>query len=608
LLLQKLDPFFDYYQRELTYLRHSGGQFAQDYPKIAKRLDLSGAESSDPHVERLLESFAYLTARLQRDIDDQYPRFTEALLGVLYPQFVDPIPSFAIAHFEISADQGKITTPLNVPRHAKVFSRAATGESCHFRTGYDLDLTPVDIESATLLDTIVLGEALQNQLKSSKALRLRLVSKTGTFREMGLERLRVHIAGNPLIKNALYEGIFAQEVQIALQAATPTPGPVIGNFPAGTLRPVGFGPGEDVLPFPTQTHPGYRLLLEYFHYPEKFFFFDIKHKNLALDAKEMDIYFSFCEEVPISDRDVSHANFLLRCAPIINLFHKITEPIRLDHRSVDYRLIPDVKLEKTTEIHSILEVSAAIDREKEVEKFMPYFSYNHQLSEKGHKAFWHARRTPAQRTGVTGTDMYLSFVDFDFSPLKPVTHTVYAKSLCTNRDLASQIPPGGELYPEEKIPASRVFVLDRPTRQVYPPSDGQTQWRLISQMSLNHLCLSGGEDALRALKEVIRLYANIERERTIPELDAITGLKTQLVTRRFGTDAWRGFAQGTKISLTFGQDNYHDLGAFVFSTVLNHFFSLFASVNSFTELEVFNERYKGTWKTWQPTSGNKALL
>ena len=204
--------------------------------------------------------------------------------------------------------------------------------------------------------------------------------------------------------------------------------------------------------------------------------------------------------------------------------------------------------------------------------------------------------------------MHLSFVDFDFTPLKPVTHTIFARSLCTNRNLAEQIPSGGQLHAEDKIPVTRIFVLDRPRKQIYPPRDGQTQWRLISQLSLNHLALSGGEGALRALKEVIRLYANIERERTIPELDAITDMSTTLVTRRFGVDAWRGFAQGTKITLTFGQDEYHDIGAFVFASVLNHFFSLFASVNTFTQLEVLNNRYKGTWKTWKPTAGNRVLV
>ncbi len=606
--LKKLDPFFDYYQRELTYLRHSGARFAQQYPKIARRLDLSATDSSDPHVERLLESFAYLTARLQRDIDDQYPRFTEALLGVLYPQFVDPIPSFAIAHFDMVPEQGKITAPLTVPRHTKVFSRSKTGEACHFRTAYDLDLTPLHIDQAELVETSSLDAEVARHIGSSRALRLRVSSQTGTFREMTLERIRFHITGNALVKNALYEGIFAQEVRAVFQPIAPHKGPAIGNLPSKCVHAVGFDEGEDVLPYPAHAHPGYRLLMEYFHYPEKYFFFDIKSPLLAQNTTQMDIFLSFCEEVPINGRDVTRANFMLRCAPIINLFHKITEPIRLDHRSVEYRLIPDVKLEKTTEIHSILEVTAAIDQERDVEKFMPYFSYNHQLSEKGHKCFWYARRVETEKDHIPGTDMYLSFVDFDFTPLQPVSQTIYAKSLCTNRGLANQIPAGGDLYAEEKIPASRIYVLDRPTKQIYPPRDGQTQWRLISQLSLNHLSLSGEGDGLRALKEVIRLYANIEKERIIPELDAITNLSTSVVTRRFGVEAWRGFAQGTKIDLTFAQDDYHDLGAFMFASVLNHFFSLFSAINSFTELEIFNDNYKGTWKKWQPTSGNQVLL
>lgn len=605
--MEKLDPFFDYYQRELTYLRHSGSRFAQQYPKIAKRLDVGPSESSDPHVERLLESFAYLTARLQRDIDDQFPRFTEALLGVLYPQFTNPVPPFTIARFETSPKQGKLTSAFTLPRGTKLFSRAQTGEVCNFCTGWDFDLVPATITHAAVLPTAVI-EAGRGMMRSSKSLNLRLTTQGTTFKAGGIKKLRVHIAGNKLLRNTLYEAIFAQEMQVVL---VPRDGVLKGQaipLGASSLKQVGFAEEEAVLPFPSHSHPGYRLLMEYFYYPENFFFLDIEHEALAVEAKEVDLYITLSDETILNPNDVSHHNFLLGCVPIINLFHKITEPIRLDHRSVEYRLIPDQRLEKHTEIHSILSVSAAIDGSKEVEHFMPYFSYNHQMTEKGHKSFWHARRVETSRPEMMGTDVHLSFVDFDFVPIKPVSHTLFARTLCTNRGLAQDLAAGTTLFAEDSIPASKMYLLDRPSRQAYPPRDGQTQWRLISQLSLNHLAITGGQEGLRALKEMIRLYANLEKERRVPELDALIEMKTQRVTRRFGRDAWRGFTEGTKISLRFDLETYHDLEAFVFSSVLNHFLSLFSAVNSFTELEIYNTSYKDVWKKWEPQSGNKVLL
>ncbi len=605
--MEKLDPFFDYYQRELTYLRRSGSHFAQQYPKIAKRLDVGPSDSSDPHVERLLESFAYLTARLQRDIDDQFPRFTEALLGVLYPQFVNPVPPFAIARFETSPHKGKLTSAVTIPKGTKLFSRAETSEVCHFQTGWAFDFVPASLTHADVLSTNTL-EGARQFLNSSRSLQLKLASNSGTFQDMNLKTLRVHIAGNKLMKNTLYEAIFSQNMQVVL---VPRDGPQKGNpvvLGPDALKQVGFEEEEAVLPYPAQSHPGYRLLMEYFYYPEKFFFFDIESKKLGIDAKEIDIYLSLSDQVTINPTDVSHSNFLLGCVPVINLFHKITEPIRLDHRSVEYRLIADQRLEKHTEIHSILSVSAAIDGSETVERFMPYFSYNHQMSERGHKSFWHARRLASKKPDIPGTDLHLSFVDFDFNPVKPVTHTLFARTLCTNRALARELSAGTTLFAEESIPASKLYILDRPTRQVYPPRDGQVQWRLISQLALNHLALTGGEEGLCALKEIIRLYANLDRERLIPELDALTKMETTRVTRRFGQDAWRGFSEGTQVSLTFDLEKYHDLGAFVFSSVLNHFFSLFTAVNTFTELEIYNANYKDVWKRWDPQSGNKVLL
>jgi type VI secretion system protein ImpG len=218
------------------------------------------------------------------------------------------------------------------------------------------------------------------------------------------------------------------------------------------------------------------------------------------------------------------------------------------------------------------------------------------------------RRLPTNRLDVPGTDIHLSFVDFNFDPLDPPTETIYAKVLCTNRQLAPQIPAGGLLWGEEKLPVDEIQCLKRPTAPIYPPMDGSIQWRLISQLSLNHLSLTGGEKALTSLKELMRLYGSFDQQRVIPELDMLIDLKSETVVRRFGMEAWRGFAEGTKIQLLFDPKESIEGSGFLFAMLLNYALPMFANMTSFTELEISKTTLEEIWKRWKPRSGTRPLL
>jgi type VI secretion system protein ImpG len=602
--MRKLDPFFDYYQRELNYLRYAGAQFARKYPKIARRLDLTGTQSADPHVERLLESFAYLTARLQRDIDDQFPRFSEALLGVLYPQFVHPIPSCTIARFEANTQGGKATSHTRIDRHMPLFTRTNDGTVCHFRTVYPVELLPITISRVE----VVFGsshERLPVVLQSSQLLRIHMKSLAGTFAEMNLSRLRFYIAGNRLVKTTLLESLLTAQMPLVIEHHTSDMAQVI---PPSALRHVGFAEGEEVLPWPVQAHPAYRLLFEYFHFPEKFFFIEIEDRALAMDTSDMVLLLPLHPRTPINPKDVGTNNIVLGCTPIVNLFPKTTEPLVLTHRSYEYRLVADQRLENSTEIYAIQEVIAAFDGQNKTETYMPYFSYNHYQHKNQQKMFWIARRTAVNRLDFGGTDVFLSFVDFAFNPAMPPEQTLYAKVLCTNRSLATHIPPGSVFYPEGTAAVQRITCLDRPSPQGYPVMDGERQWRLISHLCLNHLALSGGQAAVETLKEILYLYAEFGDAQVIPEIHALQEITLQSITRRFRKEAWRGFAQGTKITLTFETAEMMEGSVFMLASILNHFFALMASVNSFTELEVHRSSQEGVWFKWPPLIGKKVLL
>tara|TARA_R110000787_G_scaffold86057_11_gene183425 strand:- start:41235 stop:43046 length:1812 start_codon:yes stop_codon:yes gene_type:complete len=594
----------DHYQRELSYLRHSGAAFAQRYPKVANRLQLSGDESPDPHVERLLESFAFLTARLQQNVENDFPEITTALLGVLFPQFTTPIPAMTVAKFEVDPEQAKITSGHPIARETQLFAETGQGIVCRFRTCYPVTLWPVKISQAVFEPTDKY-DFLDDAPDIATVLRLRVETLGDPLSDLEMTSLRFYLNGVPTTTSDIYELLFAHLKRVAVlvdDEKRPR------YLPDSVVRPVGLEQDEAVMPYPDQGHPGYRLLMEYFSYPEKFHFFDVDGLDTSKVSKHFDILFLLDQPKP-RRLSLAEDTFQLGCAPVINLFRKTSEPIRLDHRRTEYRLSPDLRREDTTEIHSIERVSASSDASTELEIVAPYFAYDHHMEGAGQESFWFARRRYSSREDIRGTEMHVSFVDLDMDPSEPPSQTVFAHTLCTNRLLAEQVPPGAELHIEETVPVKYIKCLHAPTPPRYPPMGGDTYWRLISHLSLNYLSLSeGGPKALAALREILKLYSFNETSAVHQQINGIREMTCRKVVRRTGEDAWRGFARGTAIELLFDESNFVGSSAFLLASVLNRFFGMYASCNSFTELAITSRDRDGIWKKWQPVAGTESLL
>ncbi len=600
----------EYYQRELTYLRKMGAEFADQYPKVAGRLELGSDRSPDPHIERLIESFAFLTARIQYNLESEFPRLSAALLGVLYPQFLNPVPSMTVAQFEVDPGQIKLTSRYSILRHTPLFAKTEQGHKCQFRTCYPVELWPVEITRAEFISPDKYD--FINEPNVLTVLRLRIESQTGSFDELPIPRLRFYLNGERMLVNSLYELLFGNTVNVAvLTEKSGQPAFLTKN----SILPVGFGTDEGVLPYPGNAHAGYRLIQEYFTFPEKYLFFDLNlqrgGESNAHHISSAGAYFDILimTDLPKSRMVIDKDTFCLGCTPIINLFHKTTEPVRMDQRQVEYPLDPDKRRERTTEIHSVLSVSSISDSRDKTGVIEPFFSFSHRTEKKDHRAFWYARRELAGRKDIPGTRMFVSFVDLDFNPGMPPASTVYAHTLCTNRTLAEDLPRSALLQIERSVPVSRILTLDKATRQISPPLGGATLWRLISHLSLNYLSLSDSAESLGALKEIIRLYDLSERMDACKQSAGIEEMSCRKVVRRFGTDAWRGFCRGTEISMTFDEREFEGGGsAFLFGTVLNSFFPLYASVNSFTQLIIKSQKHKGIWKKWEPRAGAQIVL
>jgi type VI secretion system protein ImpG len=602
--------FLRYYWEELIYLRRMGMGFARNYPKVAGRLELEADQVSDPHVERLIESFAFLAARIQRDLDNDFPEIAAELLGILYPHLVSPVPSMSVARFDMDPKRGKLTSGYEVPRHTPLFVHAEGDAICRFRTCYPVTLWPVAVASAGF-ESPDHYDFLDRAGDVATVLALTLERRTVPLAELELDRLRFYLSGDQVLVDTLYELLFNGLAEVVL-----LPDAGEGSAVRSALRrrlhprvvqPVGFADDEELLPYPRRAQPAYRLIQEYFAFPQKFHFFDLVDLEGHGAQDTLTVLF-LLREHPRPRLTISRETFALGCTPMVNLFRRTSEPIRIDQKRHEYRLVADRRREKTTEVHSILSVSGSTDPAESTRELAPFYDFHHGMERQGQKAFWHARRVPSLYHDLVGTEMLLSFLDLDFKLGVPPAETIYAHTLCTNRILAEQLPAGAELQSDEVIPAARVVCLRKPTPQVTPPLGGQTLWRLVSHLSLSYLSLGQGEESLDALREILRIYCLSDSPAARQQIQGIQGLGRREVVRRLGDDAWRGFCRGTEVTLTFDESLYVGTSAFLLAAVLNRFLALYAPTNSFTQLRIESLQREGEWKRWPPMAGARSLL
>ena len=414
------DELLGYYERELIFLRRMGAEFARKYPKVAARLLLEEEKIEDPHVERIVEAFAFLAGRISLKLDDELPEITEAFLNVLYPHYLAPIPSMAIAQFSYGSPKDKLTAVQMLERGARLNSRPVDGSPCRFRTAYDVQLVPLVLESAAL-ESPAPKNSQGKFAESFIRLSFQCYGKSPLAEmKMGdsgkpLEFLRFYLNGDPQLVFPLYEIIFnhattvefrPKEAPIGLKTfKTMTninlklPDPII--LPPDAIKQVGFADSEAMLPFTKRSFPGYRLLSEYFAFPYKFLFFDIAGIDRAIYAKfgsHFDILIHLKDVTPPL-APITDDTFRMGCSPIINLFSRTADPIYLSQKKYEYHVIPDVHRQTTTEVYSIDEVVTTDPRTNTSREFSPFYSMKHSYGEQMEKSFWYAVAPRVAKTG-----------------------------------------------------------------------------------------------------------------------------------------------------------------------------------------------------------------
>jgi type VI secretion system protein ImpG len=609
------DELLDYYERELTFLRRTGADFARRYPRVALRLMLEPTKCDDPHVERLLEGVAFLNARVHLRLDDDAPEIAEALLDAAYPQYVRPIPSMSMVQLHPDPERA-VAGGHRVPRGSLLYSRDVGGAPCKFRTCYDTVLWPVTVAGARWMAPYELDPPVR-AADAVAALRVELRCLPGaTFATIGADALRFHLNAEPALAGTLYELLCNSCRQVLVRDLEPgsRAEPVV--LSASALSPAGFGEDEGMLPLPRRAFLGYQLLQEYFTFPEKFWFLDLAGfdrvraagMGSAVEVVFLISPFERAERRHALQSGVTAETFRLGCTPVVNLFPQTSEPTPVTQRSFEYRVIADAH-RPTTGIYSVEEVLSVAPGVPEPVRMAPLHAFRARMDEDGAEVFWYARRRPSGWRPDEGTDVCLQFVDRQARLAHPGLHAVTARLLCHNGDLPSRLETGradGDLSLPGGGPVARVSLLVKPTPLVHPPAGGAQLWRLVSQLSLNYASLAdGGAETLRALLRLHNFADARAAEKHILGIEQVTGTP---VHARIDSGAGVAFARGHRVEVTFDEEMYAGGGVYLLAAVLERFLGLYVSMNSFCVLAARTRQRKEPLREWAPRSGWKPLL
>ncbi|KRB67887.1 type VI secretion system baseplate subunit TssF [Noviherbaspirillum sp. Root189] len=582
------DDILEYYRRELLYLRTQSADFAARYPKVAQRLALTGAESPDPHTERLIEAVAFMTARVHRDLDRDFPTIAGAMLDNLCPSLTQPVPAMTVVQMTLDSSQGKVTSGMQVARGTMLSATASSGENCRFQVGWNTTLWPLQIAATKLEDT--------------RTLRLEVQCDAGIdVSELELDSLRFHLSGDLLTTMPLHELLISGLERVELLTGQG----VLHRLSPRNLREVGFDENEEVLPQPSHAHPAYGLLQEYFAFPRKFQFFDLAGlRGLLGTGQGFSVRFIFNRSARVLSL-LSAENFLLGCVPVINLFPKTSEPIWFDRRRYEYPLIPDYQRDAVTEVHSVVSVTASDPRSDRPEFIPSVFAQSDDNASGSKSICWSMRREMSLRKDISGTDVFLSFIDRSNVHVTPDEPVVYAQLLCTNRMLAEQISPGTRFFGDGISSSTRIRTLYQPSSQRPPVMSAKALWSLVSLLRLNHRSLVDGTNGVHTLQQMLMLFAG-DSARDQAQVRGIKNLTATVATARLGTDTWRGHCRGTDISLEFDVEAFVGTSPLVLAGVLSRFFALYTAANSFVRLSV--QRGGEPWMQWPAMSGRQCLI
>ena len=626
-----MDPrLLQHYNLELQHLREMGAEFAQQFPKIAARLGMSGLEVADPYVERLLEGTAFMAARVQLKLDAEFPRFTQALLEIVYPHYLAPTPAMLIAQLHPDPNEPTLAGGTRtVPRGTTLYSVIGPDDTtaCEFRTSQDVVLLPVEIASVSYfsyapdlpLNTLALPQPAKG------GLRIRIKTTAGlTFAQTSIERLCFYLAGRDDVANKLLELCLSSCLGAIVK-------PVGGRaqdlalLPSSIMGAVGFSDEQALLPLSVRSFQGYRLLQEYFSFPQRYRFVELSGLSSAIrrvQGSELEIVVLLGRGDPALESMVDASNLQLFCTPAINLFEKPRmDRIHVSDSTFEFHVVADRTRPLDYEIYQVTDVVGHGAGDDSEQRFLPFYSAS-SLDPDDRSAYFTTRRQPrvlppdqkrrGPRSSYIGSEVFLSLVDSKQAPYSADLRQLSIQALCTNRDLVLQMPIGlGQTDFSLNIaaPVTSVRVVAGPSRPYSPVADGAVAWRAISHLSLNYLSLvnASGEQGAAALRDLLELYATTTDVSARRQIEGVRAVTANRVVRRLPTRGPIAFGRALEIVVDVDEMAFEGGSAFLLGAVLDRYFARYVSINSATET-VLRSDSRGEINRWTPTWGTRPTL
>jgi type VI secretion system protein ImpG len=614
----------EYYNRELRYLRELGGEFARDFPKIAGRLGLDAFECADPYVERLLEGFAFLAARVHLKLDGEFPRFSEQLLGLVCPHYLGPTPSMTVVEFTPDERQGGLKDGFTLSRGTALRARLPRNDAtCEYRTAHDLTLWPIELQGLTITPASGVAEVTFPGRTTKAAFTLRLRTTNGApFARTPIDELTLFFRGSDSVTWRLFELVVSGAIGLA--ARDPKSGPWT-RIDGAAVEPLSTEDETALLPVGPRAFQGYRLLHEYFAFPERFLFARLRGLARGIrecKGNEIELLVALDRSDASLEPVVTPTNVSLFSAPAVNLFPKRADRVQLTDSDHEYHLVADRAHPMDYEIHTVTGVTGYTANGEAVLEFSPFYRGRHGASASEAPAFYTVsrrerlssarQRSQGPRSSYLGSEVFLSLVDGRHGPFRPDLRQLAVETLSTNRDLPLLMPVGQtetDFAMETGAPVRAVRCIAGPSPPRPSHALGETTWRLVSHLSLNYLTLANAspDEGAAALRELLSLYADLGDPASRRQISGVRSSATRPIVRKLPIEGPPSFVRGLEVTIDCDEATFEGTGVYVLGLVLSRFMARYVSINSFVET-VIRTQQRGEVARWPLTAGRRPAI
>jgi type VI secretion system protein ImpG len=610
------------YNDELAYLRETAREFGEEHETVAARLGLKTPTDPDPYVERLLEGVAFLGARVQLKLQDQFPEFTQHLLSATQPHYLAPMPSICVAGFQPKDGDPILVDGYSVPRGTDLTAIAGGNDNAPvtFRSGHEVKLYPLKITEAEYLSSrvAVASFAAGTSERPEAGLRLRFEATGGApLNKINPAELPIYLDGSEAVPGELYRQIIGETIAVmARDPASAASDASWINLPLP--QQVGFADDEALLPVEQRSFRGYRLLSEFFACPERFLFANLTGlgKAFAHATKSCDVVLLFSRGSTVLPGAINATNFKLYATPAINLFEKQLGRVQVNPHDHEYHVIPDRTRPLDFEVFRITDVKAQVAESVDTRPVAPLYALGALLYDWRDALFYVPRLTTRRlstkeqrlrrRTDYIGTETWISLTAPGNADRLDDIKELAISAYVTNRELPELLTfRGAEHFTVPGGPVRSVGVLRSPSKPRPPLGLNDAAWRVIAHLTPNYATLAPEDhDDPALLRDHLALYGRQDDASTRKQIDGITSIRSKPVVRRVPGLDRMAVARGSRITIKLDDGSFDNGRMFLFSAVLERFLAEFATVNSFTEC-IFETPMEGTLARWPARIGRK---